>query len=660
MTTLPTKTTHLDAFIDSATPREVRPIHTFAEQEILIPEDWRYGGQRYSYDIIPFQRTLWDIFESGEYNRFFLEAARQSSKTFPFLILMMYYLFESRESILVGLPNLDFAETFWVEKLYPLIRASRYSTMMPDTGPGSRGGPPRDYITFKNGATLYFAAEGFSKSIRVIFFTEIYRMKEGSRTAEAGTFYQLEQCATAYDMSARIFGECIPTDGTGKIHAEVTGGTDSRVYMQCPYCDEYVPPEREQFTGWQEAPDELTAAQEAGYLCNECNTKWDEHDREYALAHYRIVHNGQTVDKQGKTHGDPPRTMTFGLNWPRFQSGMATMKRIAMEEWRAEYGPADTMDTDPQQAIKNYVWGMIYESDIEALPEITKEIVTKKLGRTPRGAAPQQTETLTVFVDVGLYICWYNVWSWWGHMQGRCIDYGSIEVPDTGHKRTSITRALKQFDAEVLQHGFRGPDDSALMHDMCFVDMGFQRDAVYDFILDTDPHQRRYRASQGEGVNEVNSWSKSKASKPKKNRLIGDHYYVDRQPSGILLVHMDADWLKMQIHQGFMAPAGTDGALTMYEAEPREHTSYGKMIAAERQRTEFRGGKEVIKWIKTSRRNHYLDCAYGCYCAALLCGMSITDRAKSPARRRRQKKEKPKKRTASGSWLGSRKKGWLG
>ena len=651
---------HLNSFVEAATPRHIRPLLQFAEEEIIFPKGWLYEGEHYSTHRFPFQKTLFEWITSEKWYRFFLEAARQSSKTFPFLIATLWHLFEIRESMLIGLPNLDFAEEFWVEKLFPMIEASKYRDQLPDRGPGSRGGPVRNYIQFRNGSTLYFASEGFSKTIRVVFFTEIYRLKEGKKSknskakVEAGAFYQMEQCTTAYDLSARIYGECIPTDGNDKVHKEVEGGTDSKIWMKCPHCGKHVPPLRDQFRGWQDAEDELTAAEVSRYYCNECETAWNEKDREYALDNYKILHKGQSVGKNGKIRGKEPRTMTLGLNWPRFQSGMASMAKIAIEEWRAEFADSDT-DADPKQAIYNYLWGMVYKPDIELLPEMTKEIVLSRIARSLRYEVPPQTEALTVFIDVGLYTCWYTAWAWWGYMQGRCIDYGSFNVPqNVAHPRIAVKNALLEFDNNVLKNGFIRDDESIYVHDMCFVDMGYQRDAVYDFILTVDRGQTRYRATQGDGSNKNEKWSDAKARTKTKTRILGNHYYTEVQPSGIFLTHLDVDWLKTQIHNGFFAPEGADGALTLYNVkDPREHVDFGKQIAAEAPEIQKDGS---IKWIVLNRRNHDLDCSAGAFGGALFCGMILSEETGPPIIHTDQPSNAQRE---TRPWIKKKRGGWL-
>jgi phage terminase large subunit GpA-like protein len=120
---------------------------------------------------------------------------------------------------------------------------------------------------------------------RVLGITETDGMDEsGSESREADKIEQLEGRTLAYGSAKRIYLECTLSIETGRINQEITNGTNSRIARPCPYCGQYVSPEREHLVGWAEAESELEAADKAHWICPECVHPWTEEDRHEAAA----------------------------------------------------------------------------------------------------------------------------------------------------------------------------------------------------------------------------------------------------------------------------------------------------------------------------------------------------------------------------------------
>ncbi len=640
-------------FYRTNTPREIRSMLEFAEQEIVIPQG-PYRGNLYTANTIPWHRELIDTMDSGRFSRIIATGSRQSSKTLTIFDLpYMYHTFEQEEDVICGIPSAVFAQAIWEERILPMINNSQYKRLLPERGPGSKGGAISDYVTFKNGVTTRFLTEGYSFSARVILFTEIYRLKtSGSKGKEAGAFFSVEECASSFDSDKRVYGESITTTGLGQIYTEVKNGTDTYIYLRCPYCGCYILPERSRLLHWREAENVIEAEKKARYSCQECEGKWNEADRQKAIKDYKFIHKGQGINKKGKITGPEPEeyTDTLGIQWGRMHSSLNSLGAIAKDEWRAEYNPPKEWEANPQKAIHNYVWGIPYIDDLMKLPRMAEGIILNRINKFKKGEIPEHSEKTALFIDVGKYICWYTIVSFWGKRIGAVVEYGQFTVPqDIGNIEIAIESALMEFWHTAVLQGWKKGDE-VVIPDLTFVDAGYEPKAVYNFILKADPQQVRLRASVGEGSSERKTWSSPKKYPEAKLR----HWFPVRQPNGIILIHMNSDYWKEQVHSGFFAPVGTPGSLTVHHVEePREHISFARQISAERKETNYSaGGKESIKWVRGSAKNHYFDCNYGCIVIAdmLEIRLSEPEDIPPPPQMRNQNKKKSK-------WI-SRGRGW--
>ena len=90
-----------------------------------------------------------------------------------------------------------------------------------------------------------------------------------------------------------------------------------------------------------------------------------------------------------------------------------------------------------------------------------------------------------------------------------------------------------------------------------------------------------------------------------------------RSIPGVLLVHMNTDHWKSELHQRLLMPADQQNALTLYEAASvSEHGEFTRHLVAEKQVEKYVEGKgEVVIWDRVDRNNHWLDASYAALCA---------------------------------------------
>jgi len=632
-------------------PPRIRTLREFAEAEIRMPPGGRYPLRRFSCNIMPWSAELFEILTAifqgrSPYRRVFMFADVQDGKTTMGIVIpLMYALFELKENVIFGVPDVDLAQGKFDEDIKPMIVNSSYAGLLPTKGGGSRGGKTK-MMQFGNGTRLRFMGAGggdeqrSSFPARVIFITEVDKMDtSGKVSREADPVTQLEARSDSFDERALVFGECTRSTEKGRINQEVCKkGTDTKIYIPCPHCGEYITPTREHFGGWEDAEDVISARDSAFYLCDKCEQAWTEQDRRKALKTPVLVSKDQTVTPDGVVHGDPPRTNTFGFQWNAMLSGLKSIGYVGEREYEAEISD----DPNPKKALYQFAWALPFDDSITDLSNLDKKVILGKIGRHKRGFLPEGTQDrLTVFMDIGKWRCWWSAWSWREDAQGYLIDYG-VEIVPQGRKTSglAILASLRAFREDILIPGWVNASGRQVQHRLCFVDSGYERDIAYEFVRESG--QDRYFATKGLGSGrDQEKWRKPAKG---KSKAIGHEWFVTRQPGNVRLLNMNADFWKQQVHEGFLAPAGEAGALSLFLASEREHLRYAKQIVSERKLEEWVPGKGLrLYWEKVEKDNHWLDCAYGCRVAADMLGASTLPRAEEKRKKRREKERRAKK-----------------
>lgn len=629
-------------------PARRRSFLEFAEREIVLADGPKQGA-RFRCDTMPFSRLIFEEYDRLVYRRSFLSGPTQSGKTLlGYIIPAMYHLFEVGENVILSAPTTELAQSIYHERLLPSIRASRYEELLPKAGAGSRGGRGLA-ITFRNGATARFMGAGggdhqrSSYPARVVLMSEMDKMdRAGKGSREAGPVRQIEARTTSFSEYARVYGECTMSTEEGIIHQEVmVFGTGSSVYFDCPHCGKPTPLERENFVGWQDAPDVVAARANARFICPGCTKPWTERDRRAALRAPRFVAKTQSVDDQGYVVGDPPATNTFGLRWTAGASGILTTADIGEKEFRAIDG-----DEEAKREIMQFTWARPYSTELLDFRKLETDGVLKKIVKIERGVAPALIEKITLAVDVGSYVCWWALVGWRADASGHVMDFGSIDVPQdrqAGRNPLAVLSALRAFRETVIAPGWlfgRQPDQ-------IMVDSGYEHEVVYQFIQESG--QGQYLACKGFGRSKRDRWHASRAST--ETRHIGNEWTVSLQPGGIHLVEIHSDYWKAAVHDGFGQPPGAPGSLTIFSWPPTEFNmkSFARQITAERRHVEQLPGREPIThWVVENRQNHYLDCMVYNRAAADMLGIKLIPISTPPPAQEPPETNPPKN---GGTWL---------
>jgi hypothetical protein len=601
----------------------LRTMGAFAEQEIILP-DGPYKGQRYRMDRLPWARHWFAGVGTGDqWQRYALTGTTQGGKSLNGTVIpVQYHLFEVGETVGFGLPDLSMANDKWSEDLLPAIESSRYREYLPTHGPGSRSGRIKDAVYFRNGVTLrFFTGGGGDKSraaytTRVMVITEVDGMDVvGGGSKESDKVSQLEARTLAYGERRRIYMECTVSTDTGRITLERKGGTDSRLVCPCPYCSEYVTPEREHLIGWQDATTEQEAKRLAAFACPACGHVLTELDRVRMNHESQLIHRGQSVD-MGWVVGTPEPTDTFSMRFSAFNNLFMPVGEIGKKEWAKVHGPPDK-EEERERELRQFFHCIPVEQSKTPVISLETDAICQRTTNDKRGILPVGTEYLSVGVDIHK---WRINWCLVAFREGaspHVVDYGILPVPtDQMGEERAILNTLREFRDQFCQPGWPDQNGETKRPDRILVDCRYQGEKddvypVYDFCVES---RGWVFPSMGWGVGTYGTGGEYKAPAKVTDTIvgIGEHYHVIRSvKSGRLvwIVYVDVDHWKGWAHKRIITPVGQPGALTLFSVgRPVEHLLFAKHITAERQEEEFVPGKGLqIKWAKLRSDNHFLD-----------------------------------------------------
>lgn len=596
----------LSRFLKACQPRELRPIIEWAESEVVLPSG-PYRGYNFEADRLPYSRLL--LSELGKWNRHIVNGPTQSGKSFhAFVMIVMYYLFEMQEDVIVGVPDSNMAGAKWSKDIKPAIASSSYAHLLPTKGQGSKDGARVQEVKFGNGATLTFMGGGGGDNQRAGATTKVLAVTEANKfdvvadSSQEGQskIQQLEARTNAYADEALMFFECTNTTEDAFIWAEYQAGTCSKIVHKCRSCEQWVSPEREHLIGWQDAVDEIEAAEKACFICPECGIHYSEQDRIEMNADAKLLHKGQEITPDGEIVGSPPRTRKLGFRWSAFQNLLCSTEYIAVKEWRA----ANSEDPETAEiAVKQQVWAIPAKVDNVEKTDLTAGIIrgsdTNYRGRVTgsnRGEIPPDTQCVTAAIDIGLR---FHSWSVCAHIHGQShrSDYGFHEtpMPDVVGEETAIKSGLNELLKRL---------DSDYDIAIGLVDCGNWPDWVIETVL----------AFEGRGL-----WLPSRgvpryvhpySDEQKKTKIPPEHsqdqWYYDPVRG---VVNFNPDWWKHRVHARWMVKPGNQQFCSLFGTDPREHNEFAKQLLAEEFRRELtRNGNVKETWFKVHRDNHQFDC----------------------------------------------------
>jgi len=603
----------------------------FASQEFVIPKGL-HKGTLVNWDVQPFARLLVREFDNPRWRRSATVGCVQSGKsTWSWVLLALYYTCECKDSIVIGAPTTKILHKKWRKEILPALLASRYRNLLPREGLGSRGGNVEE-IVLANGGTITFMSGGggdenrSSDTVRCALVTEAVKMDTSGETSrEAPPTVQIEGRTKSYPEELRRFhAECTVSVKTGFIWTEYQKGSASKIVCPCPHCGEHVTPEREQLVGWQHADSEVAARKSAYFACPNCGKRLTEQERVEMNRRATVIHRGQTIDRDGAIHGDPPETDTLGFRWNAFNNLFWTPGEIGAKEWVAKH--AASGEEALERELCQFYWAIPYESPDFDLTPLDAHQVRRRFGdrRYTKGLVPEDYEKLALAIDCGKWFCTWSLAAARPGGRRHLVNYGTFDVRSRDmDEKKALPEALEIFRDEVILRGWYTAERKLVVPDVVFIDAGWHGDLVYEFCRKSG---NRFRPAIGFGLTQRNRRYR-RYHQPSKTgsevKLLGEEFHVVWLPTHrVFRVDFNTDYWKTRLFEALRLPPGNDGAMELYHADdPNEHLGLAKQYTAEKQREVFTPGVGVeIKWDVGNKKNHLLDNGSNFMCALrLLC-----------------------------------------
>ncbi len=629
-------------------PKPAPPILEWAENTIVIP-DGPLKGQAFDADVQPFSRLFLRELDNPRWSRVAAVGPTQSGKSLIcYVVPTLYHLFALNETCICGLPDLNMAGDKWVQDFLPVLEASAaLRKLLPARGPGSRSGRVRASVRFRNGSTLRFMSGGGRSTSRAGFTSRVLAVTEvdgfanpDATNIEADAIKQLEARQRAYlATGTKTFFECTVTTSTGRIWREYVGGTESQIARPCPHCSAYVVPERENLTGWEDAEDELQARAAASWCCPSCGEAWSEAERYAANRQSVLVHRGQEVSADGQVTGPIPATHTLGFRWGSIDNHFSTAADVAADEWNAAREPNRD---NAEKELRQFVYAIPFDPpEVQVTPLNSDEIV-ERTAALKKGIVPNDCTSVVVGIDTGKRMLHWTAIACTSVGVSHVIEYGEQSVAaDKLGVRQGLVEALRALQSYFAggwhgETGTRGPSQ-------VWIDSGWHEhaEAIYEFCSTANKGLpvggERFRATKGygEGQRRLDRyWIPKKLTADV--RFIGDGYHLTRsERAQSLVVHINSDYWKSEVHQRLSLPADSPLALLLYEAaDPAQHREFAEQLTAERQLDKWIEGRgEVIVWERIRRANHFLDSTYAALAASSLVAFTTAQAAQAQPKR---------------------------
>lgn len=646
----------LRQFTRDARGRRVRSRIEFCEQIIRVAEG-PHVGKRWRRKYQPFAWHLLHLMDTAGFQKFRVTGCVQSGKTTNASIVnILWHLFERREDVICGIPQLKMAENIWTSKILPIIaKAPELRQYLPLSGATSRGGFG-DLIAFRHGAKLKFMGGGGSDDERSSFTAPVVIKMEVDRydlstavSREDSPPEQMEARIESYGDDSWSYEECTCTTEAGRIFQEVQEGTGSTLYYQCPHCREAIRPMRDDFVGIEDCLNVREARAMGTFKCPTCAEIVTEEHRQVMLDAAVPVHRGQLIkmgtDGAALIEGDLPATDKLSFWWNAFDNRFWTSSHIAAGEWRAMYSrKQSSMDKNRRQ----FAWALPAERDDFDIVALTASEVSRRTGMTLHAIVPPHTRWLSAGVDLRQTQLHYLVRAWTeaeGVIEGLAIDIGTVDVDTKGlGVRLALLEALRTFRDKRILPGYRDADGSIHAVGWSLVDTGWMEHIVWEFMLECAALGiKGWMPSVGRGQSEPPG--KGTYNHPEKLSekvlWIGENYHIrkssrheaDFAAAGVAsppaFVMANSDEWKSFVHDGYATPLGQPGALGMYSPTTAEERKallkHAQQLVAEgRRRKVVPGRGPVDVWRNDSgRSNHGLDTEYMASVGGHMCGVRV-------------------------------------
>lgn len=581
-------------------------VSQWAEKYRILDESSNFSG-RWSNDITPYLVGIMDAFNDPYIQEINFCKSTQVGGTETMVNIIGWIIINDPSPTMIVYPSDDLAKDTSNDRLKPSL------TKTPDINERFYPNSSKELNLKFRGMKIYLRGSGSpgklaSKPIKYLFFDEIDKM-DGASKKEASPYNLAKERTRTFTYSKKIYTCSTPTLKTNyvwRIHEEAD--EQRNYFVPCPHCGEYIIFKFEQIKfPSEEGMSNGERAKDAVYVCQECGCVITDKDK------IKMLRKGEWRDVK-KTCVGKPRKVSYWIN--ALYSRFLTWSEIAMEFLESK---------DDPDRLQNFVNSWLAEPWEDTKLKTSKELVLERQTDLPEFIVPDWTKLLTAGVDVQENSVYWTIRAWGDFLTSQNVAHGQ-------------SYSFSEIE-QIMNLEYKTESGSTAMVNLCFIDSGYETDAVYDFC-----------AMNAE-------WAKPSkgASNPMQSHFRLSTVNKDASKAyGMDLVIVDGGKYKDMIASRMRRENGS-GSWMVYKGCDEE---YAEQVTAEHKILVKNGnGKSQLKWVPKHNHadNHYLDAEVYAMAAADTLGVRMLHLQNTQEEPQEPKKEQY---TPEEEWIG-KNESWL-
>lgn len=562
----------------------------WCEANLMIPPNGQPRPGRYSTNLTPYVRGVFNAFDDPKTEEIILCFGTQTAKTMTMMALMAYVMGCAPASLIWMMPSADLAQSFVETRFMPLVEAT---PILKKKLPKNRH---KNKILEKQLAdmTLNFVggnspANLASRSAAIIMGDEVDKL-ERSLGKEACPMELLRERQKWFRGRRKTVWASTPTTEDWKIWPRLVRGTHEKLFWPCPHCDHMFVPTWA-MVKWSR-DETMTTEQRAStaYIeCPECADKFLEKHKRKALqkAEWRAT-NEQCSSK---------RVRSFHIS--EIQSPLSSLADMVIYFIEAK----DQAKKGDVGKLQNFVNSRLCEPWRDGgYSKRDKEPLTMLQDGRPRGMVPRGAIGLVAGADTQDNGFYYTVRAWGNNGESWLVQAGFTE---TFESLGEVLWGKPWLNADGIEHRI----------------------------------QLTLQDSGGHRMDDVNRWcaqyegriypclgATSRQNNPFVIKAIEQEKFGSQQR-----VKVDTIFFKDTISQKLKIQSGDPGAFNFHAETPDD---YFEQLTAE-----FRDPVRGLWVCPKHSPNHLWDAEVYAYCAAYMCGLTNRNEVEDEPEERRDEKE---------------------
>lgn len=332
-----------------------------------------------------------------------------------------------------------------------------------------------------------------------------------------------------------------------------------------------------------------------------------------------------------------------------YREHRAAMDAGAVVTWEQRHDPGELSALQHAENLLIDRGRKVFFSEFQNQPEleyanaytVTAEEVAASLSGQAQFVAPKWAHHLAAFVDINNYGLHWVVAGVGSDMTAAVVAYGKhpagkrVLVP-AGSTETvrdrAVWRGLSEMCAQLEGMPFTR-DGRAHPLQLLLIDCGYVMETVCRFCQQV---KAPFRVMPSRGVAEKDYRQRKAVGQPRTKCHV-----VDWGSKGYVLMH-NADWWRMKVCEGWVAPAGSPASMSIWGDDPQRHEEYAQQSTAEFLKEYIQGSvADHYLWGRVpGSRNDLQDCNTGALVGGHMLGASFHDTSTKPKPPQRQSKRR--------------------